>query len=193
MPLINGFEEKVLLKRLSEGDMTAFEILFRHYYPGLVIYTTNITANREQAEEIVQDFFFRLWDKRMDILLSGSLKSYGFQSVKNRALNVLRNKKVKDDYIKEIVQLSRDNLLYEEDLYVASELQARIESSMEKLPDKCREVFTMSRFKGKSNDEIAKELKISKRTVETHISKAIKTLKEELKDYIAILLFLSIL
>lgn len=193
MNLINGFEEKLLIERLSEGDKTAFEIIFRHYYPGLVIYSSNFTRGREQAEEIVQDFFLRLWEKRFDIDSNRSLKSYSFQSIKNRSLNFLRDQKVKDEYIKELLQLSRENIIFNEDLYLASELQKKIEASMGKLPDKCREVFTMSRFKGMSNEEISSNLNISKRTVETHISKAIKILKIELKDYIGLLLLLSIL
>ncbi|MEN8157170.1 MAG: RNA polymerase sigma-70 factor [Bacteroidota bacterium] len=193
MHSINGIDEPVLIERLSKGDTTAFELIFRHYYPGLVIYTSNFTRDHDQAEEIVQDFFSRLWEKHMNITSAQSLKSYCFQSVKNRALNFLRDKKVKSDYVNEIEQLSRENLLFNEDLYVTSELQDRIELAIGGLPDKCKEVFVLSRFKGFSNEEIAVNLNISKRTVETHISKAIKVLKAELKDYLGLLLLLNLL
>lgn len=190
---VNGIEERILINRLREGDKTAFELLFKHYYPGLVIYASNYIQDREEAEEIVQDFFVRLWVKRHQIKLSSSLKSYSFQSIKNRALNFLRDNKVKHQVIEELIQKSKSELIFDEDLYVLSELQQKIENAVENLPDKCREVFFLSRFKNMDNDEIARKMKISKRTVETHISNAIKVLKVKLKDYIMLLIFLNLL
>jgi RNA polymerase sigma-70 factor, ECF subfamily len=78
--------------------------------------------------------------------------------------------------------------LYQPDLFIESELQSHIKSAFEKLPARTSEVFTLSRFKGFSNDEIAEQLNISKRTVETHISNALKILREELKEYLFMLL-----
>lgn len=192
MNLINGIEESKLILRLSEGDKTAFEILFRHYYPGLVIYASKFVQDRSEAEEIVQEFFIRLWEKHHKIKSSPTLKSYVFQSVKNSSLNFIRDKKVSLPIIEELVQKSNTELIFNPDLYIASELQQKIESAVNGLPEKCREVFLMSRFRNMKNDEIAQELNISKRTVETHISNAIKVLKSELKDFLMLLIMLKL-
>ncbi len=192
MNLINGIDERKLIIRLSEGDETAFEILFRHYYPGLVIYASKFVQDRTEAEEIVQEFFIRLWEKHHKVKSSSTLKSYVFQSVKNSSLNYIRDKKVSLPIIEELVQKSNSELIFNQDLYVASELQRKIESAVNNLPEKCREVFLMSRFRNMKNDEIAQELNISKRTVETHISNAIKVLKTELKDFLILLIMLKL-
>lgn len=86
MQIINGISEEILIGRFIRGDETAFELLFRHYYPGLVIFVSQITLDKAEAEEIVQDFFFRLWKRRDQIKESPSLKSYLFTSVKNRGI-----------------------------------------------------------------------------------------------------------
>lgn len=192
MQLINGIRERDLVERVIKGDQTAFEILFRFYYPGLTVYARQFFADREQAEEIVQDFFVRFWDKHQLVNPSDSLKSYFFSSIKNSSLNLLKHRKIKEKYIREIKEMSEDNLLYDPDLYIASELQEKIKKAVDSLPERCREVFVLSRIKGLSNDEIAIQLDISKRTVETQISKALKILKAELKDYVGLLLLLGI-
>ncbi|TKG93653.1 RNA polymerase sigma-70 factor [Puteibacter caeruleilacunae] len=192
MRLINGIRESQLIDRLREGDVTAFELLFRHYYPGLVIYATNFALTQPQAEEVVQEFFIRIWEKHNSINQSDSLKSYFFQSIKNRTLNVLRKQKVKDEYLEELKREAEEDLIFDPDVYVDSELQHKIQQAVNALPERCKEVFMMSRFQGYSNDEIADVLGISKRTVETQISKALKTLREELRDYAGLLLLLDL-
>ena len=192
MQTIHGIAEKDLIVRLKNGDQTAFELLFRFYYSGLVIYASQFTADRDEAEEIVQDFFVRFWQKHQQILLSDSLKNYLFASVRNGSLNYLKHKKIEDNYLKEIYDLSNEHLAYDTNLYVASELQDKIKNSIELLPDKCREIFMMSRIRGMKNKEIAIELNLSKRTVESQISNALKVLRVELKDYAGLLILLGI-
>jgi RNA polymerase sigma-70 factor (ECF subfamily) len=193
MNVINGIEERILISRLREGDKTAFELLFKHYYPGLVIYASQFIRDRDEAEEIVQDFFVRLWIKHQNIKPSSSLKSYCFQSIKNSALNFLRDKKISYPIIEELIEKSKSELLFDQDLYVVSELQQKIDKAVSELPEKCRKVFYLSRFRNMTNDEIAREMSISKRTVETHISNAIKVLKVELKEFLTLLILLNIL
>jgi len=192
MQTIQGIQEKELVARFKCGDQTAFELLFHFYYPGLVIYASQFTADKAEAEEIVQDFFVRFWQKHQQISLSDSLKNYFFSSVKNSSLNYLKHKKIEASYIKEIYDLSNEHLVYDINLYVISELQEKIKNSIDLLPDRCREIFMMSRISGRKNEEIAIELNISKRTVETQISNALKILRVELKDYAGLLIFLGI-
>jgi RNA polymerase sigma-70 factor (ECF subfamily) len=192
MQLINSIPEKLLIDRFIKGDQTAFELLFRHYYPGMVIFTSQITLDKAEAEEIVQDFFFRLWKNRGRIKETQSLKSYLFTSVKNRGINYLAAKNLETKKIEELKHIMGNNLTYEQDIFVTSELQKRIEQAFEKLAPRAKEIFILSRFNDLKNDEIAEKLGISKRTVETQISNALKILREELKDYLGLLLLFGL-
>lgn len=190
--MINGISEEILIGRFIHGDETAFELLFRHYYPGLVIFVSQMTLNKSDAEEIVQDFFFRMWRKRDRIRACTSLKSYLFTSLKNRGINYLVSKKYEAGKIEEFKEVMRSNLTYEADVFVSSELQEKINQAFEKLPPRTKEIFVLSRFHDLKNDEIAHKLDISKRTVELQISNALKILREELKDYTGLLFLLGI-
>lgn len=191
MQLIKGIQEKDVIERLRNGERTAFELLFQFYYPGLVIYATQFAVDRLQAEDIVQNLFVRLWEKRQRVQLVGSLKSYLFTSVRNSCLNTLKHQKVENKYVEQLYDLSEKNLLYQPNLYIASELQEIILGAIDKLPERCREVFVMSRLEQMKNDEIAEKLDLSKRTVETHISHALKILRVELTDYLPLLILLG--
>lgn len=192
MQTIQGISEKDLITRFKSGDQTAFELLFHFYYPGLVMYSTQFTTDRVEAEEIVQDFFVRFWQKRQQFIPADSLKSYLFLSVKNGSLNFLKHKKIEEQYIKDMIELANHHLVFDPELYVASELQEKVKEAVDLLPEKCREIFIMSRFRGMKNEEIAEELHLSKRTVETQISKALKVMKVELKDYAGLLMLFGI-
>jgi RNA polymerase sigma-70 factor (ECF subfamily) len=192
MQIIQGIYEKDLIARLKDGDQTAFELLFHFYYPGLVMYSTQFTTDRTEAEEIVQDFFVRFWQRHQLVSLTDSLKSYLFLSVKNGSLNYLKHKKVEEKYIRQMTELSNQHLVYDPDLYLSSELQEKVKNAIDLLPERCREIFIMSRIRGLKNDEIADDLHISKRTVETQISKALKVLRVELKDYVGLVILLGI-
>ena len=192
MSKIKGLEEKILILRLKDGDKTAFEIIFRHYYPGLLIFVSQIILDKDEAEEIVQDFFVQLWEKCSTLKKGISLKSYFFTSVKNRSFNYLKKSKIKQQTVEQLKYLAANNPLYNPDIFVESELQQRIKSAISKLPSRCSEIFVMNRFRGFSNDEIAEKLNISKRTVETQITNALKVLRVELKNYAGMLILLDI-
>ena len=192
MQKINGINENILIDRLIIGENTAFELLFKFYYSGLVIYASTFILERDAAEGIIQEFFIHLWENHKKIKPSDSLKSYLFTSIKNRCLNLLKHKKIKERYVEELENLSQNNLIYNSDIYIASELQEKITFVVNNLPNRCKEVFTMSRFKGLSNSEIAQKLEITKRTVETQISNAIKILRHELKDYLVYFIILGL-
>jgi len=193
MTKIRGIDEKSLIERLKNGDQIAFELLFHYYYPGLVMYSMQFIPDRAEAEEIVQDFFVTLWQKHHLLLASESVKSYFFVSVKNKSLNFLKHEKIEESYINRLNELADNHLVYNPDIYLETELKDKINKAVGTLPPKCREVFIMSRFRGMKNEEIAKELQITKRTVETHISQALSILRNELKEYAGLLLLFGII
>ncbi|OFX57796.1 MAG: hypothetical protein A2066_14430 [Bacteroidetes bacterium GWB2_41_8] len=156
------------------------------------MYSTQFTTDRMEAEEIVQNFFVRFWQRHQQIVPSDSLKNYLFLSVKNGSLNYLKHKKIEEKYIRSMSELANNHLIYEPDVYVETELQEKIKNAIDLLPEKCREIFIMSRIRGLKNEEIASELNLSKRTVETQISKALKVMRVELKDYAGLLVLLGI-
>lgn len=187
--LIGGIEESKLIQRMIDGDQTSFELLFRYYYPGLVIFAANIVADKDEAEEIVQDFFVRLWENRSAIKAGNSIKSYVFTSVKNRSINYLKNYHVKQQVVEELKKQMETEIRFNPDIYTNTELHRRLKEAFTKLPPRTAEIFTLSRFKGFSNDQIAEDLQLSKRTVETQVSNALKILRKELKGFTTLLLF----
>ncbi|NPA35867.1 MAG: RNA polymerase sigma-70 factor [Chlorobi bacterium] len=189
---INGIEERRLINRLIDGDQTAFELLFRFYYPGLLVFAKQLIFDPTEAENIVQDFFVNLWVNRAKIKDSSSLKGYFFTSIKNRAFNYLKRVKVREHIIEELKQLTESDSLFQPDVFIESELQNKIKTALNKLPRRTREIFVLSRTNGLTNDEIAEKLNISKRTVETQISNALKVLRIDLKDYLFLLLILGV-
>lgn len=186
---IGGIEERILVERMQQGDTTAFELLFKYYYPGLVVFASNIVINKDEAEELVQDFFVRLWENRHSLKSDNPLKSYLFTSVKNRSINFLKSAQVKKNVIEELKRQMESEMRYNPDIYTDTELQQKLKLAFTKLPPRTAEIFTLSRFKGLSNDEIALALELSKRTVETQISNALKILRKELQNYLTLLLF----
>jgi RNA polymerase sigma-70 factor (ECF subfamily) len=176
--------EIVLQQGLIEGNVRIFDYLFQHYYSGLVVFAIKIVHEKEVAEDIVQEFFYRLWSDRNKLVITKSIKSYFFTSVKNKCFDYMRHQKVRkktEDLIgKEILQES----ITERDFIIEMELKERIEQAIERLPEKCRKIFILNRMEGYKPDKIAEKENISIRTVEGHIGKALRLLREDLKPFV---------
>ena len=144
----------------------------------------------EDAENVVQDVFLLLWEKREVLDIRISLVSYLFSLVKNRSLDYLRHKVVAEEYKQELsfklMSLEQLNYTFSSE----EEIEKVIANAIDKLPERCREIFLKSRIVGMKYREIAEELNISANTVENHIAIALKKLRVELKDYLPLLLFL---
>jgi len=182
-------DEKYIIAGLKNKDKTIFDFVFSYYYSGLCAYARKWVNDPDVAEDLVQDFFVRLWTNGSKIEITSSLKSYFFTSIKNRAVNHLRHDKIKENFGCHIIKESAEEYVNWE--FSEPELTELIEKGMQKLPPRCREIFILSRFEGKDNGKIAEMLGISKRTVELQISNALKILRSELEDYLpSVLLFL---
>jgi RNA polymerase sigma-19 factor, ECF subfamily len=173
-----------IIDRLKNGDRTVFEELYREYYIRLCYYCIKYVDRIEDAEEIVQDIFVKLWEKHEELEINSSISAYLHRAVQNYALNFLSKQKVKDKYI-----LVQDRNLYEafDDGLVKleeEELRKILKKAILELPEKRREIFELSRFDGMKNSKIATQLSISVKTVETQMTKALKYLRIVLKDYV---------
>jgi len=176
--------EIILQQGLAEGNVRIFDYLFHHYYSGMVVFAMKLVNEKEVAEDIVQEFFFKLWSEREKRSINQSLKSYFFSSVRNRCLDHLRHKKVCEKADSFIAREMQQNIFEEHNFLVESELRERIHDAISKLPEKCRKIFVMNRLEGFKPSEISEKENISVRTVEGHIGKALKLLREELQPYL---------
>lgn len=182
-------DDQILIKGLKEKNKVIFDLVFTFYYSGLCAFANRFVNNRSAAEDIVQDYFVKLWENSGSITISSSLKSYLFASVKNRSLDYLKHQQVRKN--KKMDAFSPATVLPDELWeFTETELREIINYAMQKLPPRTREIFEMNRFLGLSNEQIANQLGISKRTVELQISNALKILRAELKDLHPVLLFL---
>lgn len=173
-----------LAESIKSSNQGVFELVFKYYYSGLVVYADQIIKDLVISEDIVQSVFMKLWETRETIEIR-SFRSYFIQCVKNRCIDHLRSQQVKQRFDNRIPEAA--NLVIGEDLWTKNELNELIERAVDNLPPRCREIFLMSRFENLKIAEIAEKLKISKRTVETQISKALKILRVKLVDYLSIL------
>jgi len=178
--------DQSLAESIKNSNQGVFELVFNYYYSGLVIYADQIIKNTEISEDIVQSVFLKLWETRKTIEIR-SFRSYFMQCVKNRCIDLLRSQQVKHRFDNRIPDT--DHLVMEEDLWTKNELSELIELAIEDLPPRCREIFCMSRYENLKTAEIAEKLDISKRTVETQISKALKIFRVKLADYLSFFIF----
>lgn len=178
-----------LLQSIISGDEYSFERIYRFYYPRLSYFARQYTLDTEASKNVVQDVFTELWNKRHTLHKCTNLNAWLFTVTKNKSLKVINHLKAQqnfDSYIKARQLEVNYNSLSDFDTcdFVFEELQAQVESALEKLSPACRKIFEMSRFEDKKNREIAEELSLSIKTIEAHISKALRSLKTDLKDYL---------
>lgn len=184
-------DEKYIIAGLKNRDKTIFDFVFSYYYSGLCAYARRWVDDKDVAEDLVQDFFVKLWINNSKIEINSSLKSYFFTSIKNRSVNHLKHVKIEEKFGSRILNSPvEENSNWE---FTESELVELIEKAMQKLPPRCREIFALSRFEGVNNADIAVRLGISKRTVELQVSNALKILRTELQDYLPSMLLFWIL
>lgn len=168
--------------RIRNGDKGQFELLFRSSYVSLVRYAKKLIKDQDTAEEIVQDLFFRLWHDREKLNIESSLNGYLFRSVHNKCLHHIEHKKVVDRHAGEMLLHQTEDQESPSDILQYKELQAKIAAILEKLPERCGQIFYLSRFEGLKYTEIAEKLSISVKTVESNMGKALKEFRKELTE-----------
>ena len=182
--------EDELINLLRQDKLGAFREIYTRYWKQLYADAYKRLKNKEMAEEIVQEVFTSLWHKRGALNITQTLGGYLFTSVSNLVIDQYRKDLVRARYKEsfKLVYSETDNST--EDAILVKELEHTIEHEVNSLPDKCRSVFELSRVEHKTNKEIASELGISEKTVEHHITKALKHIRVGLGNYLSIIVIL---
>jgi RNA polymerase sigma-70 factor (ECF subfamily) len=171
-----------IIWRIRQGDIKQFEALFRSSYTSLVKYAKTLIKDHDTAEEIVQELFFRLWQNKEKIQIESSLNGYLFRSVHNRCLHYIEHLKVVERHEQEVSFEQSSGADSPVDVLQYKELQAKIARTIEKLPERCGQIFCMNRFEGLKYSEIAEKLSVSVKTVEANMGRALKEFRKALAE-----------
>ncbi|MEO5976910.1 MAG: RNA polymerase sigma-70 factor [Chryseolinea sp.] len=186
-------EQFDLVVAIKEGDPQSLELLFRRMYPRLSAYARKFLNDTYESEEIVQELFYKIWVERDRLDENQSLSAYLFTSVKNRCLNALTTRKSRTKHAELMRYLylnESSDFTSSHNLLVAKELERDFEEALKDLPPECKRIFELSRFDGLRYKEIALQLNISIKTVETQISRALAKLRLQLREHmVTVLLF----
>jgi RNA polymerase sigma-70 factor, ECF subfamily len=191
--------ELLQFNAFKSGNEIAFEYFFNKYYNGVLGFSMEFVSDIEDAKGITQESFINLWVNREQIETTNGIKSFLYTYAKSKSLNHIRHNSVKEKYKNKKLN-EQEKLLNIEvlnaldfDTLSISELETLILNSIEGLPDKTKEIFVKKRFHNKKNKEIAEELNLTVKTVEAHITKALKILKTKLSNYLPSILITLIL
>lgn len=177
-----------LTTTLKAGNLTAFEMLFRTYYQPLCNYAYTFVQDRDEAEEIVQSTFLNIWEKRENLSIHTGVKPYLYAMVRNACLNVLKHEKIKQQHATMEMAIAERSIESVARTVIASELEGKIHDAMDHLPEQCRLIFKLSRFEDLKYAEIADQLNISIKTVENQMGKALRIMRDQLRDYLPVLI-----
>lgn len=181
MSTFNYNDEQILIDRLKKGDEDAYNHLYKLYYSELCTYFKTISGSMDIAEDLVQQAFIKIWKKRNSLVIEHSLKKYLFKIGYNQFVDLKRKSKkdmllfdqLKNEAVNEMLEYSNDD--FEEKMKV-------LNFEIDKLPTKCKTVFLLGKVNGLKYREISEELNISVKTVERHMTKALKRLRKKLRD-----------
>jgi RNA polymerase sigma-70 factor (ECF subfamily) len=172
------------ITQLKNGDHRTYEAVFKSWYAPLCAYACSLLRCMDEAEDTVQKVFCTLWDKRTEIEVQTSLKSYLYKAVHNHCLNRLKHEKVRVTYQSDFLHTSEEAHDSAGSHMAQSELASALNRAVGQLPEQCRNVFELSRIECLTYPEIAERLKISRNTVENHMCKALRLLREKLKEFL---------
>jgi len=169
-----------------------FKNIFQQFFQPLYHLSSHYLEDHDEAKEVVQDAFVKLWEVRQNLDEDSNIRNFLFTLVKNNCLNLLKRKQL---LLKHHEKLKWMEMHYQyeslsrmgDDYLEFNELKDKIDLAVKNLPEHCRVVFEMSRFEELKNREIAEKLGVTQKTVEAHLTKALKILRNELKDYLPVI------
>ncbi len=193
----NPVEYNKFWMKVSIDYKNSFEDIYVAFYSRMKRFAQSYLIYEEEAENIVQDIFIDIWEKKIDFSAISNVSGYLFLLLKNRCIDNIRRNKVEAKALTEIqkeneisFKLKLDSLQALDDKFLTDpDIDKLIDQAINKLPEKCRQIFVMNRFEGKKQRDIAAELDISINTVESQMSIAYKKLKEELKEFFHVFIF----
>ena len=163
---------KKITVEITKRNKSTFERLFFEYSEGLVRFAEGYLFNRQEAEDVVQNLFLHLWEHADKIKINRSIKSYLYQSTRNRCLNIIRNLKVQDKrdllFLEAMLNSQNEISSFDEELY------GKVEAAMSKLPKKMLQIFKLKYLEGKKISEIAESLQVAETTIKTQLQRAKK-------------------
>ncbi len=170
---------------LSVDKDAAFEKIFKFFFRELHEYSFSIIRDWDMAEEVVQALFLKLWENDTWTHVEVSMRSFLYRSVYHESLNIIRHNKVRLKYENRTSYTMKDDITHTTSPVELNELEDRIHKSLNRLPEKCRTIFQLSRFGELTYRQVAMQLGISVKTVETQMGKALRILRNDLKDYLS--------
>lgn len=178
---------------LSQRDGAAFEQVFKTHFKQLHAYAITILRDEAEAEETVQQVFFKIWDRDESITVTGSITAYLYRAVHNECLNLLKHRKVRNAHQLYVAHRMKNEVEPATKKMLTRELEEKYNAALNELPEQCRTIFQLSRFDELKYREIADKLGLSVKTVENQMGKALKLLRVKLVDFLTfIVLFIHL-
>ena len=177
------YSDEKLMQEIKADNMFAFDILYKKYSKRLYLFGYSILKSQEETENLIQDVFLNLWEKRNDVERDASVKYYLFSIAYNSAITLIRKKTRESEfinYLKSLPEINEEptNLKIE-----FNDLTNKLEEIIQELPQRQKQVYLLHRVKGLKYSEIGEQLKISTNSIETHMSRALKTIRAKLEYY----------
>lgn len=186
IPVFQAFRmesnERELISLLESRNEAAFEKVFKTHFKGLHGYACSILKDEMVAEEVVQNVFFKLWERTENLSINGSLTAYLYRAVNNESLNYLKHQKVKMAHGQFVAYRNERQVEGASGKIQLKELESRLQQALNDLPEQCRTIFQLSRFEELRYREIANQMGLSIKTVENQMGKALRILREKLAD-----------
>lgn len=184
MPEAVPIQDADLFAQAGNGDRAAFSLLYRRYWRKLYGFAYNATRSEREAEDLVQEFFVDLWLNGKQWKTPASVPAFFYAILRNRILDHIRKQQVREKYVVHVLAAGSDADTSTLKALLASELDERLKVSLKVLPERCREIFELSRFQYYSVEEIARRLNLSPQTVKNQLTKALNILRSNLSDYV---------
>jgi RNA polymerase sigma-70 factor (ECF subfamily) len=178
---VHSPDEQKLIEGLRDGDEATYQLVFRKHYENLCKYAYTIVKDADDAKDVVQALFMKMWEKKDGLVITNTLKAYLYKAVHNLCINKLEHKKVRLKF------QSRDHSRIAEAQQpevFPDELELKIKTIIQNLPPQCRTIFMMSRYEEMKYAEIAAALGISVNTIENQVSKALRILRDNLREQV---------